>query len=583
MLIAVFNLHLVRSFFYLLFLLSSIADPVLLSGGYDSAQISISWGYPPGVPTPDPVLLTESAVIEPVGWGYPENEPTPDPALLNGVVGITPAPTKRNVETGVRPKPTPLPTKQPSPAEPEKTNSPFQTLKVVDISPPTPKRQPKAGPDPTNPPIVPPPLLDWMGNEVVPPPGREPRPPRPAPRPKNSPRVDTKPYQGPGGYGQGQGQGQYDPFYNGPNGITLPGEPRPIEPGLPQPLPQPQPGYPYPYPNIYQGVGGVVIPQQSSCGCCCCQCGGGGMAGYNFALPQGVMPQMTQGGGQLPLFTGGIAPLTTDANGNIMQVLSGEMATAASTHGCPWDCVIDENVPSHGRSNEDDALYEIFYTNPLNCCGTIVEIGAGDGIEHSASYFFEKGMNWTAVLTEADPTEYAQIEGHRNGTKVKAINGAFCREGPHLLFDKTTSTFQSPATDDYSSELMGSFDASSTSTSKVNCIRLDKVLAGISHINVMVVRVKGDPWAVIRTMDWDITVDVWVILMETREGMLHDTIKAALKLNDYVPAAWDIKLWCDSPENCFENKVWLRKNFNPTTNKPLLDARSLRGSFPAFG
>jgi hypothetical protein len=111
----------------------------------------------------------------------------------------------------------------------------------------------------------------------------------------------------------------------------------------------------------------------------------------------------------------------------------------------------------------------------------------------------------------------------------------------------------------------------------VDCVRLDTVLAGIDHVNVMVVRVKGDPWAVIRTMDWNVRVDIWVILMEQKEGVTHDTARAALKLHDYVPTAWDIKLWCDVPTNCMGNEVWLRKNFNPI-HKPLLqDHRGLRG------
>jgi hypothetical protein len=74
-------------------------------------------------------------------------------------------------------------------------------------------------------------------------------------------------------------------------------------------------------------------------------------------------------------------------------------------------------------------------------------------------------------------------------------------------------------------------------------------------------------------MNWNVRVDIWVILMEEKLGVKTlDTVRATLKLHDYVPASWDIKLWCDTPANCMENEVWLRKNFNP-----IQDRRGLRG------
>ena len=37
-------------------------DPILLEGGPDDgAQVELLWGYPPGVPTPDPALLCLAA------------------------------------------------------------------------------------------------------------------------------------------------------------------------------------------------------------------------------------------------------------------------------------------------------------------------------------------------------------------------------------------------------------------------------------------------------------------------------------------------------------------------------------------
>lgn len=405
-------------------------------------------------------------------------------------------------------------------------------MKMQDLTPETARpndgRPPGDGePNPPSPPLIP---VDQNGNpvEVAP----APRPPGGGSRPE----VNTHVYEGPGGYVEivkGTNPEWTDSDYSGPNGYTI------DQIGL---------------------QGGAVIPQ-SSCGCCCCgcNCGGGSVGGHEArGMDMGV---------------------SVDINGQLRSIFPNSMASG-ETPGCPWDCLIDETVPTKGRSNEDDALYEIFYTNPLNCCGTIVEIGAGDGALYSTSFFFERGMNWTTYLTEADPLEYAKIANNRSGKKVMTTHGAFCKEGPFLYFDDNSHTFQGlTADDDQSSELMSKSFEVTSSTSKVECIRLDTLLAGIDHVNVMIIRVKGDPWAVLRTMDWSVRVDIWVILMEQKEGATHDTARAALKLHDYVPAAWDIKLWCDSPMNCMENEVWLQKNFNPIKRPILQDHRGLRGTF----
>ena len=50
----------------------------------DGSQVGLSWQYPPGVPTPDPALLDDGSQVG-LSWQYPPGVPTPDPALLAGV------------------------------------------------------------------------------------------------------------------------------------------------------------------------------------------------------------------------------------------------------------------------------------------------------------------------------------------------------------------------------------------------------------------------------------------------------------------------------------------------------------------
>lgn len=457
--------------------------------------------------------------------------PTPDPALLSGE---TPLPTLRQVETGAT-----------------STRAPVQedvdvTFKMPDeLSPVTPP------PVFTLPPIAP---KDSGGNviEVAPPPPvpvipitvKNPGLPLPP-----TPQVNTQPYSG----------GWFRPLSSGT---------RPVRPGGPRPD---RPGRAPTFLGLGQQQGGYIMGGCGGC-CGCCGCGGGMMmGGYMGAVPVGdgssmMVPQSISGTGSI------------DARFN----LPGLSLSGLPEPQCPWECVIDETVPTKGRSNEDDAIYEIFYTNPLNCCGTIVEIGAGNGEENSPSYFFEYGMNWTTILTEADPISFDLMTKSRTGEKASLMNGAFCQEGSHIYFDEKSRFFQTTIPDQYSSEVTSPslFQVNET-TPKVDCIRLDSdILAGLDHVNVMIIRVKGDPWAVVRTMNWDVKVDIWVILMEDKPGMLHDTLRAALRLHDYVPSAWEIKLWCETPTNCMQNEVWLRKSFSALP-KPLMglgQSPGLRGS-----
>ncbi len=575
-------------------------------------------------PTPNPALLVDGGATEVLKWGYPEGEPTPDPAQLSQILlGPTDPPTIRNVEVGIAmsPPPTRRPTSKPTmkpvsqiddgvllkmdnveaPAPAPTTGSPVSGtptgspvsgtptitpkvepgISVLPISLPPitpgptarPSKKPSEPPTPnpseapvpviTEPDVFPlqdeeepqadrqtrapqPPqvIYDAFGNvvEAAPPPRPPPRPQRPA-RPARPPRpavivneVDAWTY------------------WDGPNGITMPGRPgEPEQPGVPGQVPL---------------MGGVVNTQTCGGGCCGCCCGGSGASGgttVNLVLPHGDSWKNL-----IALLTGGTKSIA------LPDSLPGfTMAPSLMKQPeCPWSCVIDENVPTHGKSNQDDAIYEIFYSNPLNCCGTIVEIGAGNGIEGSGSYFFEYGMNWTSILTEADPKKYSKLVQNRNGSKARTLNGAYCKDGPYVLYDQATSLFKSVDGDIISEAV--SMDVPDTSQN-VPCIRLDRdVLAGIKHVNVMMVHVSGDPWPVLTTMDWNVSVDIWVLELDETGGMSHETLRAALKLHGYIQAKWDIKLWCDAPNSCMQNEVWLREGFNPIS-KQILQA-GLRGS-----
>ena len=59
-------------------------------------------------------------------------------------------------------------------------------------------------------------------------------------------------------------------------------------------------------------------------------------------------------------------------------------------HGnAPWLCIPKSNVPYRSQSNEDKAIVEQLYGGQPKCNGTIVEIGALDGVQYNNSWYFE--------------------------------------------------------------------------------------------------------------------------------------------------------------------------------------------------
>lgn len=76
--------------------------------------------------------------------------------------------------------------------------------------------------------------------------------------------------------------------------------------------------------------------------------------------------------------------------------------------GITWDQV---KQFSKSQSKEDFLLWHGFFRGL--CQGRYIEIGAFDGIKHSNTHIFSKGLNWTGVLVEASPSNFAKLSQNR--------------------------------------------------------------------------------------------------------------------------------------------------------------------------
>ena len=70
----------------------------------------------------------------------------------------------------------------------------------------------------------------------------------------------------------------------------------------------------------------------------------------------------------------------------------------------------------YGRSKEDQFIYENFFYNVKN--KTYIEIGACDGIMTSNTLFFEKELNWSGILIEANSYQYNRLKKNRPNNKI---------------------------------------------------------------------------------------------------------------------------------------------------------------------
>ena len=91
-----------------------------------------------------------------------------------------------------------------------------------------------------------------------------------------------------------------------------------------------------------------------------------------------------------------------------------------------WECVLRESRSQHG---EERMLLPtlIAAAGGLGRPGTFVELGALDGLTYSNTVALERCFNWTGLLIEANPSNFARLE--LSGRRAKMVHSAVCAGG----------------------------------------------------------------------------------------------------------------------------------------------------------
>ena len=159
--------------------------------------------------------------------------------------------------------------------------------------------------------------------------------------------------------------------------------------------------------------------------------------------------------------------------------------------------------------------------------GTYVEAGALDGITFSNTKHFEE-LGWTGVLIEPNPSEFKKLENNR--PKDKVVNCALGPEGEMDFVINDDYPLASAVVHDDTQSLRDHWHKDSKII-KVHVRPLVEILRenNVHHIDIFSLDVEGYEEQVLSTMDWGVTVNVWIIEMHNP----NETINSLLRNNGY--------------------------------------------------
>ena len=223
-------------------------------------------------------------------------------------------------------------------------------------------------------------------------------------------------------------------------------------------------------------------------------------------------------------------------------------------------CTPKSNVPYRSQSNEDKAIIEQLYGGRPKCGGTIVEIGALDGVRYSNSWYFEHALQWKALLIEANPTNFKALETNR--PNAINIHSAMCMgESIDFIGGGAVGGMVNTMSEKHGKKWVNPMEKSVS----VPCQTFKPLFSkhGIIHVDIFILDVEGGEFEVLKTMDWSVTVGVWVVELDSTNPQKNHDVRKELRKHGYTPATWNIRDWCSKGGDCTANEV-----FVPLVSRP---------------
>jgi len=243
-------------------------------------------------------------------------------------------------------------------------------------------------------------------------------------------------------------------------------------------------------------------------------------------------------------------------------------------------CIPKSNVLFLSQSNEDKAIVEQMYGDQPKCGGTIVEIGALNGISYSNSWYFEQALQWKALLIEANPQNFKELQINR--PNALNVHSAMCT-GKSIDFIGSGAV--GGMVDTMSTGHNKAWVRPNEKSVRVPCQTFKPLFSkyGIHHVDVFILDVEGGEYEVLKTMDWSVTVGVWVVELDKGDLQKDANVREELRKHGYIPATWDIRDWCSKGKDCTSNEVFVpAAKVVPTEKRNRVISYSLYASNPRY-
>lgn len=173
------------------------------------------------------------------------------------------------------------------------------------------------------------------------------------------------------------------------------------------------------------------------------------------------------------------------------------------------------------------------------CGGSYMEIGGLDGVRFSNTYVFNKGLNWTGVLAEASPKNFAQLVVNR--PRDLAINAGVCEEKRKLHWVEgrvnPVGGFEEFATDAF--KKMWWTEAGRKNAMEVECMPLRELLrntVGEKHVfDFFSLDIEGGEFSALKSLDFE-EVAFGVLLVEADEHneLKNTAVRGLIESNGYT-------------------------------------------------
>ena len=182
--------------------------------------------------------------------------------------------------------------------------------------------------------------------------------------------------------------------------------------------------------------------------------------------------------------------------------------------------MIAKDLTFYGNDKEDRFIYENFGLIPDN--GVFVDVGAGDGITGSNTYFFEKN-GWSGLAIDADPRNVEKLQK----TRKIGIGALVSNKVGKQTFYMAKST----------PDISGIIKTPDNNSFKANIepVKLEKILSDnkIGEIDLLSIDTEGSEIDVFESMNWQKHKPKLLIIEVVTQGKFNDRIKPYFEERGY--------------------------------------------------